>query len=252
MVKTYLKYEHSKTFSSAFLCSASHSQVIMSVLMGECILSAANECLIVTKSGTSNEIKRVFPESKECPSILTCFRAFYLREDFAMLWQDEVSDGEGIDDPHGFFDEKEALHLSNRKKILSEGPKSFKNSKGQWIVFLGYQNGQCSLYSLTKDKFVMSLDAHSNSISSVDVLESSMGQLNLVSVSIDKEVKIHDLMLKGTHSELKNHLSGVVDARFLNFQGRDHLIQSYKGKVFSLCTCYNSRVLCLPLLYCSL
>lgn len=124
MVKTYLNYEHQQTFSSGMLNNCEHSQVIRTDKLGKVILTAAQEQLVVCKAGSCDEVLRVSPFSKQESAKLTCFRAFVLDTGLKNICDAEVSDGEGIDDPFGFFDEKDPLHMTQRKRNLVLAPES--------------------------------------------------------------------------------------------------------------------------------
>ena len=87
--------------------------------MGKLLLTAAQETLIVTKAGTNAELLRVFPHSNQSSAQLTCIFPFLMSKELNSFWEEEVSDGEGIDDPMGLFEEEKPLHLTNRKTILA-------------------------------------------------------------------------------------------------------------------------------------
>lgn len=95
-------------------------------------------------------------------------------------------------------------------------------------MVLGYENGEISIYSLKRKAFVGKLEAHASEIITADLLETDSGSLFLVTVSKDKAVRVHDLLLKETLTNLPEHLSKVVAARFLNFAGRQKVLSQAK------------------------
>jgi WD40 repeat protein len=104
------------------------------------------------------------------------------------------------------------------------------SSKGEWLIILGYENGEISVYSLEKEDFIGELEAHQSGIIMMDVVSTSSQSLFLSSVSEDKEVKVHDLLLKETLSSMPEHLSKVVSAKFLNFFNKKDLLSGIKGE----------------------
>lgn len=97
------------------------------------------------------------------------------------------------------------------------------------MVVLGYDNGEVSLYSLTKDSFLGRLEAHKSRVICADILESSSRSLFLLTVSANKEARVHDLLLKETRTSLPEHLSKIVSAKFLNFPKKNSFITASKG-----------------------
>ena len=87
--------------------------------MGKILLSSAHETLLITRPGTNAEIIRVFPQSKQSSAQLTCILPFFMNKELNIFWEKEVSDGEGIDDPMGLFEEAKPLHLQKRSTILT-------------------------------------------------------------------------------------------------------------------------------------
>ena len=94
---------------------------------------------------------------------------------------------------------------------------------------MGYENGELSLYSLKRQKFLGELEAHETRVISADILETSSQSLFLTTVSQDKEVKVHDLLLRDSLKSLPEHLSSVVSAKFLNFSGKQDFVSAFKG-----------------------
>ena len=118
MVKTYLKYQQEKLFSGSILNKPKQNKLIRCPKKGNILLSAAHETLVISKLGTNAEILRVFPQSGQSSASLTCILPFFMNGDLRVFWEQEVSDGEGIDDPMGLFDEPQPLHLQTKPTIL--------------------------------------------------------------------------------------------------------------------------------------
>ena len=119
MVKTYLNYQQEKLFSGTILNNPEQSKIINCPSMGKLLLSSAHETLLITHPGTNAEILRVFPQSGQSSAQLTCILPFFMNKELNMFWEEEVSDGEGIDDPMGLFEEATPLHLQKRTTILT-------------------------------------------------------------------------------------------------------------------------------------
>jgi hypothetical protein len=119
MVKTYLKYQQEKLFSGSILNKPNQIKLIKCHKRGNLLLSSAHETLIITKSGTNAELLRIFPKSGQTSAALTCILPLYMNGDLRVFWEQEISDGEGIDDPMGLFDEPKPLHLQKRSTILT-------------------------------------------------------------------------------------------------------------------------------------
>ena len=118
-VKTYLNYQQEKLFSGTILNNPEQSKIINCPTMGKLLLSAAHETLLVSRPGTNAEILRVFPQSAQSSAQLTCIFPFFMNKELNMFWEEEVSDGEGINDPMGLFEEEIPLHLQKRTTILT-------------------------------------------------------------------------------------------------------------------------------------
>ena len=110
------------------------------------------------------------------------------------------------------------------------------------MIFLGYENGESALYNLDQEKFNFELEAHDNSICRMDVLVTSEHNLLLATVSVDKLVKVHDLLMKSQICEFTNHLSTVVECKFVNFHGLKSYLISENGKLTSY---LETTIMCL-------
>ena len=97
-------------------------------------------------------------------------------------------------------------------------------------MVLGYENGEISIYNLDKQDFIGHLEAHKSGIVMMDILNTSSESLFLSSVSEDKEIKVHDLLLKETLNTMPEHLSKVVSAKFFNFSNQKEYLSKLKGK----------------------
>jgi hypothetical protein len=121
MVKTYLNYQQEKVFSGSFLNKPQQTKLITCPELGDLLLSPADETLLISKAGSNAEILRVFPFSGQSSAELTCVFPFFMSKDLAGFWEEEKSDGEGIDDPFGLFQEEKPLHQMTRNLVLTSG-----------------------------------------------------------------------------------------------------------------------------------
>ena len=124
-------------------------------------------------------------------------------------------------------------HIDKSSCILIIISKLRKQKNTEWMIFLGYENGESALYNLDQEKFNFELEAHDNSICRMDVLVTSEHNLLLATVSVDKLVKVHDLLMKSQICEFTNHLSTVVECKFVNFHGLKSYLISENGKTTS-------------------
>lgn len=213
MVKTYLNYEPAKTFSALMTSSENVNKIVKSEKYSVCLLSVCNEILIVSKVNSGEEIFRVFPSNSKSSARITCLEAFSVSKNLTAFWNEEVSDGEGMDDPFGLFEDKKALCTVQRStSFANTSNKSFLNK--DWIIYLGYEDGSHSLFDLHQQKYIFNLESHDNSISMVDIIQSQNTQLIVCTCSVDKEIKIHDLLLKQYLHSIKSHYSKVVSVSF--------------------------------------
>lgn len=97
------------------------------------------------------------------------------------------------------------------------------------MAALGYDNGEIALFSLTKDVFLGELEAHESKIICADILETSSQSLFLLTVSVDKQARVHDLLLKEPRANLPEHLSKIVSAKFFNFPKKSSFVSAIRG-----------------------
>lgn len=119
MVKTYLNYQQEKLFSGSFLGHPLQTHLINSHSLGKIILSASHETLLITKAGTNAQMLRVFPENNQSSAEVTLIRPIRLSSEMESFWDEEKSDGEGLDDPYGLFQEEKPLHMKGRSTVFN-------------------------------------------------------------------------------------------------------------------------------------